>query len=77
MAPDGVVAQDAAAGLVALAGVDRLEGVDVAVGLVEVAVAVEVVAVADLSNWLRYASISAGVLPAAIWRVVPAVASSP
>ena len=45
MAPDGVGALRAAAGLLALAGVHGLEVVDVAVGLVEVAVAVEVVAV--------------------------------
>ena len=45
MAPDRVLAVDrVAVGLVA-AGVDQLEVVDVAVGLVEVAVAVEVVAV--------------------------------
>ena len=43
MAPDRVGALRAAAGLLAVAGVDRLEVVDVAVGLVEVAVAVVVV----------------------------------
>ena len=48
VAPDGVLAVDrVAVGLVA-AGVDDLEAVDVAVGLVEVAVAVEVVAVPDV-----------------------------
>ena len=48
MAPDGVRALRAAAGLLALAGVHRLEVVDVAVRLVEVAVAVVVVAIPDV-----------------------------
>ena len=46
--PDGVLALGAAAGLLALTGVHRLEVVDVAVGLVEVAVAVVVVPVPDV-----------------------------
>ena len=50
VAPDGVGALGAAAGLLALAGVDRLEVVDVAVRLVEVAVVVEVVAVPDVER---------------------------
>ena len=45
VAPNGVLALGAAAGLLALAGVHDLDPVDVAVRLVEVAVAVEVVAV--------------------------------
>ncbi len=48
VAPDGVGALRAAAGLLALAGVDDLEVVDVAVRLVEVAVAVGVVAIPDV-----------------------------
>jgi hypothetical protein len=48
MAPDGVAALGPAAGLLTFAGVDRLEVIDVAVGLVEVAVAIEVVAVPDV-----------------------------
>src|SRR5699024_3147656 len=48
VAPDGVLALGAAAGLLALTGVDRLEVVDVAVRLVEVAVTVVVVAVPDV-----------------------------
>ena len=48
MAPDGAIAQCAAAGLVALAGVHELHVVDVAVRLVEVAVAVVIIAVPDV-----------------------------
>ena len=50
MAPDGVGALGAAAGLLAFAGVDRLEVVDIAVRLVEVAVAVVVVAIPDVEG---------------------------
>src|SRR4051794_27692202 len=50
MAPDGVGALRAAAGLLAFAGVHRLEVVDVPIGLVEVAVAVVVVAVPDVER---------------------------
>ena len=50
MAPDGVRALGAAAGLLAFAGMDRLEVVDVAVRLVEVAVAVVVVAIPDVER---------------------------
>ena len=50
MTPDRVRALHAAAGLFALAGVDDLEVVDVAVGLVEVAVVVVVVAVPDVEG---------------------------
>ena len=48
MAPDRFGAERPAARFLALAGVHRLERVDVAVGLVEVAVAVVVVAVPDV-----------------------------
>lgn len=48
VAPDGVLALGAVAGLLPFAGVDRLEVVDVAVRLVEVAVTVVVVPVPDV-----------------------------
>ena len=48
VAPDGAVAQVAAAGLVALTGVHELHVVDVAIGLVEVAIAIPVIAVPDV-----------------------------
>ncbi len=50
VAPDGVGALGTAAGLLALAGMHRLEVVDVAVRLVEVAVAVVVVAIPDVER---------------------------
>ncbi len=48
MAPDGVGALRAAAGLFAFTGVDGLEVIDVTIGFVEVAVAVVVVAIPDI-----------------------------
>ena len=45
MRPDGVGALGAATGVLALTGVDGLEVIDVAIGLVEITVSVEVVAV--------------------------------
>ncbi len=50
VAPDGIGALSAAAGLFAFTGMDRLEVIDVAIGLVEVAVAVVVVAVPDIER---------------------------
>ena len=72
MAPERVGALRAAAGLLALTGVDRLEVVDVAVRLVEVAVAVGVVAVPDVE--LREVGLDLGRgLPGRQLRVVPGV----
>ena len=48
MRPDRVLALCATAGVLALTGMDGLEVVDVAVGLVEFAVVVEVVAIPDV-----------------------------
>ena len=66
MAPDRVGALVRVARSLVATGMDDLEVVDEAVGLVEVAVAVEVVAIPDVELF-RYATICASVLPAASW----------
>ena len=62
VAPDGVFARRAATRLLAFAGVDGLEVVDVAVRLVEVSVAVVVVAIPDVEIDVRN-SFAAASLP--------------
>src|SRR5215207_6612862 len=72
MAPDGVLAERAATRLLALSGMHRLEVVDVAVGLVEVAVLVVIVAIPDVE--LRKIGIDLGGRPAGVdLRLPPGV----
>jgi hypothetical protein len=76
MAPDGIGTLGAATGLLTFASMDGLEVVDIAIGLVEVAVAIIVVAIPDIE--FRQVGIDlGGDIPWASWALYQALTESP
>lgn len=75
IAPDGVLALEAASGLLADSGMDRLHVVDVPIGFVEVAVAIPVIAIPNI-ELLDIGGDLVGVMPAANCSAYQASAES-